>query len=286
MNNSLRNTKHIRVLAVIMLAAALFSMSTVFACADVGPKPSVNISIENCPDYECYGTLLGKAEGYGPYHAVDPDVETGRYDNDARAAYNAFSSYAQSTEGFFFWGEVFTIDSSSFSWGYYPPEDFIILIYDPETAALYASGEESRFAFDSYYRVDLQDDGTLAVQETPYLTRNLMSFAIRVAVTITVELLIALVFRYRDKKEIRLIVITNCITQVMLNLLLSFIDYTSGLLTWVFIFPVLEIAVFIIEAIVYAIGLRSHSRKRAVCYALLANAATALIGFMIGVAIR
>jgi len=267
-----------------VLIAALFCLP-VFA--DMGPKPSVHVYADGLPDHTCYATLLGTTEAYGPYSVIS-DGRVGSTDGEADA-YDAFRAYAKATEAvaadgsevYYFWGQLFTLKGNGFSWGYYPPQSFKVLIYDPENGRVYASEKTGRYAFESYFRVTLLDDGTLSLKKEPHLAGNITSFLLRVVITLAVELFLALLFGYRKKREIRLIIIVNIITQVILNLILSYMDYYSGTLAWLFFFPVMELVVFVIEAAAYARGLRSHSKKRAVLYALIANAATAFIGLFI-----
>ena len=97
-----------------------------------------------------------------------------------------------------------------------------------------------------------------------------------------VELLIALLFGYRKKKEILLVVVVNLITQFGLNLFLAFSDrLMSYSMVWSAMFAFLEFIIFIGEAIVYMCCLKSHSRIRAVVYALSANLLTLLSGALI-----
>ena len=284
---NINTSKHTIPIIISAIMTILLALSLpVISLADTGPKPSVQITVENPPDHICYATLLGNIEYYGPYQAVEvPREGEEAPGKEEDRAFNAFFNYA-SQDDHYFWGMVFTIDGGSFSWGYYPPHDFKVLIYDPETDILYVSDETSRYAFDSFYTISLGRDGSATLQKAPYFTKNLIGFFVRVMVTLAVEILIALLFGYRGSKEIRLIFIVNIITQVLLNLILSFADYHSGPSVWLIFLPMLEIGVFFIEAVVYAFGLKMHSKVRAVFYALVANLVTACLTVPIGLMIR
>ena len=88
---------------------------------------------------------------------------------------------------------------------------------------------------------------------------------------------------YRSKNAIRFIAVVNIITQVLLNLTLNFINYTMGSMTYVFFFVMLEIAVFVLEAVIYALLLRKFTDRKADCmittaYAFAANAVSFAAG--------
>ena len=103
-------------------------------------------------------------------------------------------------------------------------------------------------------------------------------FLLRVVLTILIELVIGLIFGYRSSKERKTIIITNLITQILLNLAILLFDYYMGLLVWIFIFPILEIVVTIIEAIVYLVKFKDHKKFKTIIYSLIANLCTCLLG--------
>ncbi len=247
--------------------------------ADLAPHPSVTVTIEGFPDNNVYGTLLSKTESYGPYSCDDIERKKPG-DVEGAKAFDAFYDYALH-DSFFFWGDIHFFQKGNYHWGYYPPEVFKVFIYDPVKDIVYASEEKSNYAFDSYYRVRLQDDGTLSVTETPHFETIICEFLIRVFITVLVELMIAILFGYRDEKSIKIIIAVNCITQVILNLTLSLFVFFDGPSTWDVLLPVSELIVFLIEAVVYSIWLKMRSKKRAVLYALVANIASLYIGLRI-----
>ncbi|MEL7602133.1 MAG: hypothetical protein AAGU77_03165 [Bacillota bacterium] len=95
--------------------------------------------------------------------------------------------------------------------------------------------------------------------------------------------MIALLFRFREKKVFRFIAAVNVITQGALNAALFAIDYHMGALAFLFGYILLEIIVFVAEGILYAVFLKKRSEKKvpgwkAWVYALTANAASFVLG--------
>lgn len=91
-------------------------------------------------------------------------------------------------------------------------------------------------------------------------------------ITLIIELLIALLFRYR-KKKLAIITIVNIITQIILYLLLykvlrQFSYYTA--------LGIAEVVVFTIEIIVYT--KHFENKKKAFIYAIIANLASLYLG--------
>ena len=268
-----------RLIAAFFLISTLLPAFTATAYADFGPKPSVVITTADLPESICYGTLLAAVESYARWHAVDEPIGDDKGETYAKA-YNAFLEYA-AQDDYYFWGRMFEIKDGHFSWTYYPPEKFKVLLYDTDKDMLYVGEEAERYALDSIYKASIHPDGTVRLSKAPYILENILNFCVRLVYTVTVEVLIAFIFGYRKKKEILIILVVNLFTQFCLNLLLSFSDYFLDTLVWGLLFPLLELAIIIGEAIAYAHCLKSHSRKRAVLYAIAANVITLLSGVLI-----
>lgn len=239
----------------------------------MGPKPSVVISFENVKE-DFYITLLSKTENYGPYQRIEPLKNADEYNlTEEEKITQKFANYK---DDFYLIDEPVRCSSiSTFSWSYYPPDPFKILIYLVDSEAFIETEVMERYAFDSYYVFDFDD---YRLEKNYDYTKEIISFAIRVILTVAIELIIALLFGYKDK--MKLILMTNIITQTILNLLVNYIHYKEGamavlLLIFVPYLLIPELIVLIIEIIVYAIGIK---RKGCIWYAIIANVVSFFIG--------
>ena len=116
-------------------------------------------------------------------------------------------------------------------------------------------------------------------------SQELISLAVRIVLTILIEMIIALLFGYRHKKQLLFLAGVNGGTQIVLNVLLNIINYKGGQLAFVLFYVLLEIAVFAIEAGIFygrlgRMGNTSQPKWLAVLYALIANAASFGVGIM------
>ena len=285
---------------------ALFAL-TVFArplraSADMGPKPSINITFNNLGDETCYATILSQYKSTGPYMAYDPDSdykglenfdgkyywEDDYYNEEAEMSWQAFVDY-EDPDGFYFlqlWWKV-NGEANSIRWSYYPPYTFKVLLYFPDSNTYSSSGIYERYAFDSYYIADVTNMGLVEVEgptielvESYDYWSEIIGFLCRVTLTIAIELLIALIFGIKGRKAILTILIVNAVTQIGLNVALNLIYYFSGALAWLLYFFFFEILVVIVEAIAYAILLRKAGVPvwKSLIYAVIANVATAVAG--------
>ena len=267
---------------LFLLFTVLFlSICTRPVSADMGPKPSVTISFQNAPDHPYYVTLLSTQEFYGPWGPLSEE-EIANQEEELRPAYEAFQDYAE-RNGLYFLNYVQECsENDQFKWSYYPPETFRIAVYDAVSKTLKVSDTCKREAFYTYYNVDL-NTGELLPENDPHLSPYLLSFALRMILTIMIEVFIALLFGYKEKKEIKTIIIANIVTQLLLNVIMLFLDYYSGMLVWLFVFPALELGVFLTELLVYLFLFKNHKKLKTFFYTLIANGLTFLLGLYLAV---
>lgn len=297
--------------AFLLLLCAVFSLLIfpLTASADTGPKPSVKVTFNGLGDELCYATLLSKTESTGPAWVWDGRDENARHNENESYSYaeldyktwKAFVDY-KDADGFYFLQMGWQInETKSLDWVYYPPEIFKILLYFPESNTFAVSGIYERYAFDSYFTVDMSGSVIAAVDrpeyketepyneigitaEKDYDTKGeILSLVLRIALTAVLETAVALLFGYRAKKQLLLIVGVNAVTQLILNILLNAVCLKSGYSEYIGTYILLELAVFVTEAVVYSVFLNKLSGKPkgrgiAVVYALAANACSFAAG--------
>ena len=91
-----------KALTWVLLALLLTALLPVTAYADMGPKPSVQVTFENMDDRLCYGTLLSERESTGPAYVWDGNEEhISLWGDQDRNVWQAFVDY-QDPDGFYF----------------------------------------------------------------------------------------------------------------------------------------------------------------------------------------
>ena len=275
-----------RVFAFLLCVVLLMAIP-ITASADMGPKPSVRIEFTGIEGETYYGTLLSKNKSTGPASAWDgnPKYAYCQPEDEDYDIWLKFVEYEDTDSYYFlqwFWE---CSEENKLNWTYYPPTSFKILLYFPETDTFYVSPVYERYAFDSYFTVDLSEyhlEPILASKSYDY-TWELISLVARIVLTIALEVAIALLFGYRKKKVLALLAVVNIVTQVTLNVALNIINYHSGSMSFTFSYVLFEIIVFAIEAVAYAVLLGKCScmeqkKGRAVGYAFIANTASFAFG--------
>ena len=219
---------------LIIVFLCVLVMFPIGVSGDTGPKPSVTIKFKNMGDELCYGTLLAKEKSTGPasaWNGSEEDINLNFVDRDI---WEAFVNYEDS-DGFYFlqWAWLVS-DTKELSWGYYPPNEFKVLLYYPESNAFVVSDICKRYAFDTYYTVDMDgvDIGSIKYDDSlsgnqrldmykSYEFKNeVKALVCRMLITVVIEMLIGLLFKFRNK-ELLYILLINVITQIILNVLLN-----------------------------------------------------------------
>ena len=305
-------TYNIKKLACIALAAViLFTALPITAKADTGPKPSVVVNFKNMGDELCYATLLSVGRSTGPHSAWDgieghenvfeAELEKGEERQfTEREIWQAFVDY-KDEDGYYFLQIFWKVsDKKSFTWGYYPPKTFKVLLYYPNTNEFAVSTVCEKYAFDSYYTIDMQgtdigsikydeenstDERLIAYRSYNYFKEGITLF-IRACITIVIELFIAYLFSIRSKKEIVILLIVNVITQIALNGILFFVSYLNGPIAFLLAYAMIEVLIFIAEGLVYWKFINKYADKKRewwyyLLYSFVANVLSVVIGLLV-----
>lgn len=279
---------------LVWCAVLLFAVSISVALADTGPKPAVSVNVKNLGGAKCYATLLSEREQYGPYCTTEIEK---RWDEmrAETAVWEAFAAY-KDPDGFFFLQELWDLRYvPKYAWEYHPPRIFKVLLYWPDEGRFAVSEITEAKDFYSLFEVDASEVrfadgsniGTIAVKPVDSDSYRIWAFVSRVLITLAVELLIALAFLFRTKREWLVIIATNILTQIALGIFATISVVRGGRDMQFFVtLAFLELGVAIIEAVVYILFLRKASgMKRGlwvyVVYALVANAASYFVGLWI-----
>ena len=305
----MKNRKLTRVFTALLCAVLVMMVFPITASADTGPKPSVRITFENLGTEECWGTLLSSKPSTGPSSAWNGNEEDAQHNENPNGYYSyqkfgydiwkAFVDYDEKDD-YYFLQEAWQInETKELAWTYYPPNEFKILLYFPETGEYAVSGVYERYAFDSYFTVnmdgvklsvdyneELSSDDRLNAYKSYNYGVEIGSLVARILITIIIEMGIALLFGYREKKQLLLLVGVNSGTQIILNVLLNIINYNSGEMVFVVFYVLFELVVFAIEAILFyhllnKISIKQKPKWLAVVSALVANAVSFGAGMMI-----
>ena len=278
-----------RMSMVLILMAAL----AIYAFADFGPKPSVVVEFEGAGDREYYVTLVAKEDKLGgPYHRITVEDQS---EDVNPAVWNRLVGY-EDPDGLVFAGGLQKLTGDgAYVWGYYPPSEFRVLVCFPDTGYVVTSEEIlSQYAFDSYYQMDFADlpenwnsaVGTVPVTRKYNVLWQVTAFLLRLAVTVAVECLLAVLFGFTGKRQLLLVLVVNCVSQLVLNLLI--LDESVGLFVfYVLQYALIEVGVILAEGLVYCLALpklatpEQNRKIHPISYAVIGNIASFALGYLL-----
>ena len=290
-----------RTLRRMVLLCLLLPLLLLPARADTGPKPSVVVRFQGIdPGTRYYVTLMAQEESTGPHSSVTfrPDLPQGVPSVDGDI-WQKFVDY-QDPDGFHFlqYFEDCT-GETEFRWDYYPPENFKMLMYLPDTDQFVECPEVfQRYAFDSYFDAAYSKGGlaaetasegkapagTITAKPAYRWAWQTVGFLARLILTIALEVLMAAIFGFLARKQLLLVVLTNLVTQVLLNIALQVLGVQPNFVFYVVEYGLLELGVFLVEAVVYVLllgrlGPPEGPKGHPVAYAAAANGLSFVVGY-------
>ncbi len=291
-------------ITLLLLTGALINVTTV--SADMGPKPSVKITVIGMEDIPYTFDLLSEdVDGnfldpendsfdYGHYLGEDyPDELFTFACSDGLSVWSMYGypmPYIRQTDD--------TINAQEYQENYHPPLEFKVLLYlEDETSIV--SELVSRQYFDSHMTWNVTSvDKTTSSEGLGEISGNIHigpyeeitgweklsgvaipRMALRILITMTIELAILFAFRYKKKESYAIVAITNAVTQILLTYLVARTAVYNGYFSAVLLLLFLEAFIFVVEGVVYGNLLKEKSVWRAIGYTFVANLATLIVGF-------
>lgn len=311
-----------RLISVFLIAILLTVFSVTPVSADMGPKPTTTVNFSGVTG-ECYGTLLADTASNGPHGVWDGSDAFRAYepDNPLYAVWEKMLHYHDS-DGFYFWQRVFDCtDGAELYWGYYPPERFKVLLYFPATDSFAVSEILERTEFYSVFNVSVEDmtTPTAAPSEPPTqattqakmssatqpaaapqitsaasagisggfwanLLHGLPLFLLHLALTVGIEILMAVLFGYRRGRMLGCVALTNAVSLTALYAVLLLCGGVWIKTPGAPLYIALEVLVAACEAAVYCLRFpklgAEKPRLRIIIYAAAANTVTYALTFV------
>ena len=267
--------KRIKVLISVILAILIFSFSFHTAYADMGPKPASYITIKGIEGD--YVACFAATEAWGPNSFYDGD--------GSEEGYNPIKNYSDE-DGYKYITRYYECSGETeISFTYYCPEIYKIVIY--KDSVLYMVTEPlEMYAYATYYEIDFST-GTITTPEDITIKKTynyggeILGFIVRVTITLIIEIGFFFLTHLFTKHNFKVVVITNVITQLLLNIILNVSAYHSGTIDALFLLIGLEFGVMIIEVIVYNLFMKDKNRFLITLYPIISNILSFIGGLLL-----
>lgn len=270
----------------ILLSIGIMVSALLICCfpsyADMGPKPSISLILENAPE-DYYVGLLVESDKYGKAD-VQLDDELSKEEFNALNTMTGFDK-----DGWIYWdgnpvtSTRFRSDADhKYNFTYMVPSTFrvIVVSLDGQT---YISDKITKKKFNAECTYDLANG---RIKENVFAgTKKYLLFVIGCYLaTLFFEGIALFIFGLFNKKNLKYFLIANTVTQIMLNSIIVYMDYKGMDILLVLVWPVAEIAIIITESLIYKKQLVNKngevSTKRNVGYAVFANIFSIVAGIV------
>lgn len=254
------------------------------AHADIGPKDSLTVYVENAPSEPYYLDLLTQnSSTYDNFHNEGEREALNAQMVDLLYSYRSKGWMPAFTEGTGvpMWGDlVGEPDGNKMAhcFGYVGLPDTYRIIIVTASGKVTVSDICTRQALQSSITFDYETGKAVG----PHICLSyLIQFLTTCIPTLIIEGMMLFLFGFSFKENYKLFLLVNILTQIFLTSTLGVALIKGGTMSAYFTqFPV-EIIILVAEAIIYYKFLKGTSPKRACVYGIAANLASWTIGFFL-----
>lgn len=255
--------KKLKFIIILIFIFILFGANNVKA--DMGPKPSITIYLKNMNTTEYTLDLLTKPKDEKQFYTQMVDKYT-EYKDTPIYKYNDNGWMATTLRNGLLWGDIKGNSLKTHTFRYFgvPDEFKVIIQFKDGTIKTSDIIEKTEFDYEMYLDVN-----TMKVEQK--YTFNLGNVLICMAITIIIELLIAMVMNIKHTKQI---ILVNLLTQILIQSLRLF-NFTGFILSFI----IAELLVFFIEYVIYKKIFKDIDNRTIIIYTFIANIVTAFLTF-------
>lgn len=170
----------------------------------------------------CYGTLLSRKTVSGSW-SVQKEL-------DIRAPKKVITFFSEfkDEDNFFYLNYLQDVSEGLLYWPFYPPEEFRVLLYYPDTDS-YAISDTiiSRYALCSTFKATI-NDGVISLSRNYNYTKLIFLTLSRTLIFVAVSFLVTLIYGQPRKRDLKYFFISDVAYQLLLNILISIYSFKNG----------------------------------------------------------
>lgn len=183
----------------------------------------------------CYGTLLSRTSVSGTWSSELS------LDLSAPEEVKTFFKGFKDEDGFFYLNYFQDLTDGLLYWPFYPPEEFKVLLYFPDSDTfLVSDASYHRYALSSTFEANIHDD--MIDLKTNYDYAKLIMITLcRILISLVISFIVTFVFYKPIRKDHPIILTSNLVFQMILHTLISVYSYRYGfsiveyfLFIWIF----------------------------------------------------
>lgn len=243
--------------------------------ADMGPKPEMNIRVYNLPQgFKIYLSC----DNYKDYNLYEEE-KIGEPEFLKFADEHKLIVHRESEGGIPIWLRVSeTKGYDTYNYSYRVPSKFKIAVINSKGEVSYSNEVEVK-AFNEEFSFNYEN---MQIKRNYFLLALYsLQFLKTFVITLILEVGFLYLVGYRTKRDLRKIVILNLITQILLNVILTYALIKSGSFFALTIIIPVEIFIFALEGVYLGATLESFGKFRNTVSVIIANLISFGIGFYI-----
>ncbi len=261
---------------ILFISGLIFCLCGITAFADMGSKPRVEIELLNKPENLYYLDLLYEKEdrGHSTYDNIEDKSKYNAGMLDLLFSYKGwYPAYAGGTWSPM-WGDLTADETGKHIFNYVGVPDRFRVIIVTEDGSVSVSEIIDRKTMEIKLTMDYNN---MDYTTQPVWKAYMGQFLVTCSLTLIVELIVFILFRFKIKNNLKTVVFTNIFTQIVFSVLFSAAFLYGGTLGAIGAFVFLEIGVVITETIVYRKLLKNCTKQKSTLYAVTANFITAML---------
>ncbi|MFO7611313.1 MAG: hypothetical protein R6W99_02340 [Clostridia bacterium] len=270
-----------KILFSILVISVLCLMLPAAVLADAGPKPSITVKAVNMPNALSYMDILVTEKSERDDSRYFDEQE---YNQNLIRRLKAFSEdgwYTTMTyeDSLIFGGihcNVTTDGTTTMRYSYRPPDRYRIIVVTEDGGTVVSNTIERR-SFDSTVYFDY---ATGEAREKAVLPSLIIQFITTCLLTLLVEGLVLLLFRFTLKKSLVPFLVINIVTQLLLAAVVMSGMMLMGAFGALIFYVLAEFVIFILECVLFAVILKEHTVGRRIAFAAVANILSFIAGFI------
>ena len=265
-----------KILRTCLLLMAALSLLTTTALADMGPKPELRVRVENAPEEPYYLDLVAEGDfEEGRSNLTDEEraeLDEGLLQSLLDAVPEGYHACLAQGTGAPMWGKLSGQDGLHvFSYVGVPGTYRILIV--TKGGEYWLSDPMTRPVLQSSVSVDWADK---TVSTPPVWLAYALQFLATFLPTLVIEGAVLLLFGLSSKKNWRIFLLVNLVTQVGVFCSLGLTALREGVgLGYYLLFLLVEVVVVAVETLLYRRLLTGASRGRATAYGFTANLCSA-----------
>jgi hypothetical protein len=277
-----KNRKNALAFFLVIISLVLFFPNT--SNADVGPKPTLKIIVENAPQGEYYLDLLIDYDSDRLFTNIELEEITSPQMYETLKNYNVKGWRPALVTGTrvplhgSLVGEQ-AGDKMVHEFSYVGvPDRFKTIIVTVDQEIIVSENSVDRKAFNSTVYFDCR---AKEIAESPLIQAYLKQFLSTCTATLIIEGLILLLFGFNLKNNWKPFLAVNILTQVLLTFVIFRMMYSSGSFSALLLYIPFEVVILTMETLLFTKYLTQHSKLRRATFAITANLISFALGFLV-----